>query len=1043
MGMARGEMSGDRGTHRARGEPVAALAILAPLTHPRSIRGDPMAMIASMPRVSSPVFVGRAPELDRLCRALEEARAGHSTTHLVGGEAGIGKTRLVDEFLARARAAGAVTLSGNCMQLGETGLPYAPFVAALRLLVRTLPPERLDEVIGPGRAELAHLLPDLGPPARSTADASGTTAAAQARLFEIVYGVLRRLAEERPVVLVLEDMHWADASTLDLFRFLVRSAGDERLLFVITFRSDEMHRRHPLRPLLAELERLDPVGNFELDAFDSAELAEQVSAITGSEPPPRLVETLMARSGGNPFFAEELLAAGEAGLALPRSLRDTLEERLRRLEGDARQVIQVASVAGPRVDHRVLAEVAGMTDARLTAALRQVVEHHLLVPTPPDEPPGYAFRHALVHEVVYEELLPNERTQLHATYARAIEGDGARGQRGASGWAAQVAYHWLRAHDLERALPAALEAARAAMAAAAFAEAQTFLERALELWPNVPEGARPAGVDRIAILEQAAEAAAQAGDAQRSIDLVRAALGELRPADDPMRSGILQHRLAWYLNESGDWQAGVSALERAAALIPIDPPTPERARVLADLAHSLMVRSRFGDSLALGEAALATSRAVGARVAESRALNAIGLDLACRSDFERGIPILREGHELAVELGDPLAIFLTAVGLGWAYDESARHPEALELARATHARMRDIGAQARFGGQLASKEARALFDMGRWDEAAEVIDGTIEAGTTHYAMRWLLSNRVRLAIARGETDAVHADLATYSALGERVLGPDPDLINVRRAELAIESGDPITARAMVRDTIEAMAEPELDTDARVLLLIALRAEAAEAEAAIASGDAARRADAIATADRLHEELTVHLARVREIAPSPVPVIVADEVLATALRERVHGHEDPEAWDAAVDRRRGLGRPYELALVLADAAVAHLSVRHREDGAAALSEAHSIAVELGATPLRQRIEALARRARIGIEGVDTADDAADRLGLTRREREVLALLVDGRSNRQIGEQLYMAESTAGVHVSNILGNLGVTRRSEAAAVAHRMGLPGLS
>lgn len=998
-------------------------------------------MIASMPRVSSPVFVGRAPELDRLSRGLEEARSGHPTTHLIAGEAGIGKTRLVDEFLERARAAGAVTLVGHCLQLGETGLPYAPFVAALRPLARTLSPERLDAVIGPGRAELAHLLPDLGE-RRAAGDAGESTAAAQARLFEIVYGLLRRLADDRPVVLVLEDMHWADASTRDLVRFLVRNTRDDRLMFVVTFRSDELHRRHAFRPLLAELERLDGVGDFELTAFDSAELAAQMSAIRGSEPAPRLVETLLARSGGNPFFAEELLAAGEAGLALPRSLRDTLEERLRRLEADARRVIQVASVAGPRVEHRVLSEVAGMSEARLTAALRQAVEHHILVPTSPDEVPGYAFRHALVHEVVYEELLPNERTQLHARYAQTMEAH-ARGHADASGSTAQVAYHWLRAHDLQRALPAALDAARAAMAAAAFAEAQMFLERALELWPKVPGSALPAGVDRIAILEQAAEAAAQAGDAQRSIDLVRAALEELQPAADPMRSGILQHRLAWYLNESGDWRAGVGALERAAALIPIEPPTPERARVLADLAHSLMVRSRFGDSLALGEAALATSRAVGARVAEARALNAIGLDLACRSDFERGIAILREGHDLAVELGDPLAIFLTAVGLGWAFDESARHAEALELARGARARIRDLGAEPRFGGQLASKEARALFDMGRWDEAAEVIDRTIEAGTTHYAMRWLLSNRIRLATARGDADTVSADLATYEVLGERVLGPDPDLINVRRAELAILSGEPASARLIVRNTIDGMAEPDLDSDARILLLLGLRAEAAEAEAARAAGDAARRADAIAMADRLHGELTVHLARVREIAPRPVAVIVADEALALALRERVRGHEDADAWDAAVDARRGLHRPYELASVLADAAVAHLAVRRREEGAAALTEAHGLAVELGATPLRQRIESLGRRARIGIEGVDTADDAADRLGLTRREREVLALLVDGRSNRQIGAQLYMAESTAGVHVSNILAKLGVARRSEAMALAHRLGLPGIS
>jgi ATP/maltotriose-dependent transcriptional regulator MalT len=357
--------------------------------------------------------------------------------------------------------------------------------------------------------------------------------------------------------------------------------------------------------------------------------------------------------------------------------------------------------------------------------------------------------------------------------------------------------------------------------------------------------------------------------------------------------------------------------------------------------------------------------------------------------------------------------------------------------------MRELGVEARFGGQLASKEARALHDLGRWDEAAGVIDRTIEAGTTHYAMRWLLSNRIRLATARGDAAAATSDLTTYEALGQRVVGPDPDLINVRRAELAILTGRPVEARALVRSTLDDMAEPSLDTDARVLMLLGLRAEAVEADAGRAAGDRKRVAVAVATADRLHDELAAHLARVRELAPNPVPVVVADELLARALRARTHGREDVAAWDAAVEARRPLERPHELAVVLADAAVAHLAARHREDGAAALSEAHAIAVDLRATPLRGRVEALARRARIGIEGVDTADDAADRLGLTRREREVLALLIDGRSNRQIGEELFMAESTAGVHVSNILAKLGVARRSEAMAKAHRLGLPGVS
>ena len=194
-----------------------------------------------------------------------------------------------------------------------------------------------------------------------------------------------------------------------------------------------------------------------------------------------------------------------------------------------------------------------------------------------------------------------------------------------------LAHHWLMAHDLERALPAAIEAGRAAAVGLAFAEARTYLERALELWPKVDPRALPAGIDRREIVEEAAEASVQAGDARRSIDLVRSAIAETDAVAEPMRAGSLYHRLSWYANESGDWQAGVTALERAAELMPMDPPTRERARVLADLAHSLMIRGRFGESMALAEAALAVARTVHAPVAEARALNALGLDLASRS----------------------------------------------------------------------------------------------------------------------------------------------------------------------------------------------------------------------------------------------------------------------------------------------------------------------------------------------------------------------------------------------------------------------------
>jgi DNA-binding CsgD family transcriptional regulator len=999
-------------------------------------------MIENMPRVSSPVFVGRAAELERLCRALDRATDGERPAlRLVAGEAGIGKTRLIGEFAGRAEASGARVLAGDCMQLGETGLPYAPFVGALRPLVHQADSERDDLLAGAGRAELSRLFPELAthPEPRVISQAMAVSTSAQARLFEVILGLLRRLASERPLVLVLEDLHWADPSTRDLLRFLARNARSGRLLVIGSYRSDELHRRHPLRPLLVDLLRLEGVERIELAAFGAQEVAEQIAAITGSPPDGEVVGQILARSGGNPFLAEELIAAGATEAAMPRGLRDMIEDRVRRLAAPTQAVLRAASVGGQRIDHELLEGVAGLPAPDMTAALREAVEHHLLVASGPHEAPGYAFRHALVQEVVYDDLLPNERTQLHAAYAVAIESHPYLGLAEPAGVSAQLAQHWLLAHDVPRALSAAVAAARAAVAGSAFAEAQVFLERALELWPKVPAAELPEGIDRVGLLEEAAEAAAQAGDSRRAIDLVQSALDEIDAQARPMRAGVLHHRLSTYLNESGDWEAGAATLERAVQLIPIDPPTPERARVVADLAQSYMVRSRFSESLALAEAALAVSRMVGAPIAEARALNAMGLDFASRSDLLRGIATLREAYAVARRLGDPQSIFLTAVGLGWTLDEAARHDEALRVCMEARDRLIELGAGPRYAALLASKMGRDLYELGRWSEARTLLDDEIAARPIRYAMRWLLSNRTRLAIHAGRLDEARADIAAYDSLGERVIGPDPDHMEARRAELAIADGRFTAARTVIAETIDRLVEPDLDADGRSLALIGLRAEVEEAEEARATGDARRAGEAATVAGRLAEQVAASAREVHRTVAEVADVIDADVALAAALGATAEGRADPAVWEAAVEGRRRVGRPFELASALAQLAASHLAARRRDDAATVLAEAHPIAADLGAHPLRTRVEGLARRARIGLEGVETADDTATRLGLTEREREVLALLAEGRSNRQIGESLYMAESTAGVHVSNILGKLGVGRRSEAAALAQRLGL----
>jgi len=423
--------------------------------------------------LTSPTFVGRTDELARLTQAGQRAAAGTPTAVLVGGEAGVGKTRLVAEVAAGARTAGATVLVGGCVELGGEGVPFAPLIEALRAFVRDLDEPELARILpGQARAELARLLPELGPPAdpgaRATFVGDPGPGSDQGRLFELLLGLLERLGEERPAVLVVEDLHWADRSTRDLLAFLVRNLRHGRLLLVLTYRSDELHRRHPLRPFLAELDRGRRIERLELARFGRAEVAIQLAGIRGTPAPAELAERIHARSGGNAFFVEELAATAAAGAdgELPPSLRDTLLARIELLSEATQQVLRVAAAAGARVGHDLLAEVAGLPEAELLAGLREAVSAHVLLAEAADE--TYGFRHALVKEAVYAELLPGERTRLHARFAAALAG---RDDGGQAGLAAELAWHWYAAHDLERALPAAVEAGLAAERAYAFAEA--------------------------------------------------------------------------------------------------------------------------------------------------------------------------------------------------------------------------------------------------------------------------------------------------------------------------------------------------------------------------------------------------------------------------------------------------------------------------------------------------------------------------------------------------------------------------------------------
>jgi DNA-binding CsgD family transcriptional regulator len=1042
---------------RRAGEPAGSSAS-------RARRGILAAMTATL---TSPTLVGRTEELARLAAAGERAAAGTPTVVLVGGEAGVGKTRLAGEAAAAARRAGATVLVGGCVELGGEGVPFAPMIEALRAFVRDLDGPALARLLpGRTRSELSRLLPELGGVADGGAEPDRLFTAPgpwsdQGRLFELLLGLLERLGEEGPAVLLVEDLHWADRSTRDLLAFLHRNLRRGRLLLVLTYRSDELHRRHPLRPFLAELDRDRRVERLELARFGPAEVAAQLAGIQGVPVTAELAARIHARSGGNAFFVEELAACAGADGELPPSLRDTLLARIELLAEAAQQVLRVAAAAGSRVEHELLAEVAGLPEAELLAGLREAVSAKVLLVDAGDG--TYGFRHALVKEAVYAELLPGERTRLHTRYAAALA---ARDGRRDPGPAAELAWHWSAAHDLERALPAAVEAGLAAERAYAFAEAQTQFERALELWERTgpegsgePHGGAPVdregtpprlGMDKAELLARAGEAAGNAGAAERAVALVRSALAEVDAGRDPLRAAQLTERLAFHLRVAGR-PGAFEAYQEAVRLVPPEP-SAARARVLAGLGQALMLRARFAQAASVCEEAIAVARQVGARVVAAHALITLGTAVARLDQVDRGLACLEESRRLAAELGAAKDEARACVNLSDILEDLGRLEDSVAVAAEGMEVAAAAGLRRSFGAFLAGNAASSLCHLGRWEEATRLTDEYLALGDDEDL------NTVTLRQTRAVLDAGRGDFAgalAHVAAARRLSGDMfiavqyPPVLAAAEAEVAAWQGRLEEAAAAVAGGLAALQGPLTDLRACMLLALGLRAEADRVELAAARRDDAALADA-----RLVGEGLVRWAR-ETLAGSAVAWKRA--LLATCEAEwaRVQGTDDPEGRLAAVAAWEASGHPYPLAVARWRAAGALLARRgDRHLAGELLRRAHATAVALGAGPLRGELERLARLGRVDLRrdgagsgpapggaGGALPSGAEAGLGLTPRELEVLGLVAEGRSNRQIAEALFISAKTASVHVSNILAKLGVANRVEAAAVAHRLGLPG--
>jgi DNA-binding CsgD family transcriptional regulator/tetratricopeptide (TPR) repeat protein len=1100
--------------------------------------------MAGMPAtMDSARFVARDAAFIRLAPALEAAAGGEATAVFVEGVGGVGVTRFITEVGRRVEALSEpfTVIRGRSFRPGADE-PYGPVVRALRPVFRDVDDRELVRLVGPAVEDVVRLFPEIqGRLAAAGALPERPTSTAperrQGRVLEAILGVVGRLSDRQPVLVVLEDLHDADAGTRALVTFLSRVRRHQRVCFVGTWASDELTRDHPLTATLAEATAgaVSRPLRLRIDPFERAELADLVQAIEGERPTGASLVLVADRSRGIPLVAEELLAArrevSDASLTL--SFADLVIARLARRGPECRRVLRHLALAGRPVDRDELADVAaafeltadrlpprstnrprrseGALDPDLVAGLDEAIDERILV----EEADGIAFRHEHVRRAAAADLLPRLRRRHHLALAAGLVAH-----------PGEAAAHWVAASVPDRAFAAAVDAAGRAEAAHAPEDAGAALELALAMFdPGPSSGARGATRAKTASAEddvttslnvRAAEAAFSAGESARAVAYLDALVGRFDERRDRLTLGMLHERLGRYRRAAGDRVGSLAAFDRAVELIGPDAGL-ERAIVLGALAQARMIDGSFdpAESLARETIRIATDLGPIADGVRLHATTTLGVTLGWGNQPEEAVGLLREAQAMAEARGDLDELFRVYANLTTVLDLLGQRGEAVEVALEGIEAARRAGLEALFGNFLRANASDSLFLLGRWAESKEMSETAIEWSPGRAIARPIDS----LAMVEIETNAgeVAGRLLGQILVGLDTVSDAQHTVPIYRAaaSLALWQGDHAdAARAAARGW-------ELVKDTGDWSLIAkMAATVAEVDSSAATDAGTRRDLAALASIRSRSNDVVRAARAA-VERSGVRSTIgsrreADAWLAQAVahRERLEGRDDPVTWDRLARAWSSLANPYELAKARWHEAEAMLGSGEgraaRSRARPSLEEAARIATELQARPLLREVGLLAGRAMIRLAvaepalveltetgaavpggngheagmvavgpGVDDAQAATtasaattdrtgdrgqpvaagadgrssllrglvgepaparrDTFGLSRREREVLALIAEGRTNREIGERLFISQKTVGVHVGNILAKLAVSGRVEAAAVAIRLGL----
>ncbi len=937
-----------------------------------------------------------------------------------------------------------LTLLGECVELSGDEVPYGPLAAAIGEIEPDVMTGTVADLPAAGRHRLARAFPGLPFGADVSQAAEGEPT--QAQLFGWLLLFFRRLSAMAPLLVTIEDLHWADASTRDFLLFACQQMRSERLGVLVTVRTSELHAAHPAQSVITRLSSSHRVRRLDLRSLSREQVELQVESILGAAPPPELLQRLFDRGEGNPFYTEELLAGGYASdHELPATLRDALLSRVRMLSRSTQAVLGLLAAMSGSVDGELIEAAAMLSrgaprdELALREALRECVDRHLLVH---ERRTGhFQFRHALLREAVYGELLALERVELHRCVAQALE------QRGLGTTAAERAYHWEAAGESAAAVSAAIAAALAAERAYAHGEALAQFERALRLSSEHLSEMQGLAVDRIDLATRAAEAARWFGDYERAAALCRLALGMFDHEDDQLRAAELFARLARY-----HWKAKdrLEALHEALRLLPPGE-VAQRMRTWADVALAHILVGRWGEARASAEEALRDARGSETRAEESAARAARGFSIAFMGEPVAGEEQLSLAVTLAEQGGSHRDVVQATAMLAEVLRLQGRIADAFAVMLKGEFVAEGMGATGSDASFMAANASDDLLRLGRWDEVAERVRDVSARPVLGVGSELILCSVAgRLQTARGEFDAAADSFTRALALARDV---DPlqyvPAIHVGYAELELWSGRIDAAGEHISAGLQAVGDGAELLHTPTLYAMGVRVEAERAVRARLLGDAAVAAQACRRAEQHADGLAALLRSAwRGVGP---PEAEAHRASCGAELTLAFGRSDPVAWADTAVRWRGREAPYAVAYALYRQAEALLAdTGGRSAARVALAEAERLCATLRAVPLRREILALARRARLkladpasGSAQVPSSAEASAVMpfGLTPREAEVLALLAAGLTNREIAKRLHISKHTAGVHVSHILSKLGVPNRVMAAAAAQRLGLVG--